>query len=137
MRDFWRNMQYRMMRFMQGRYGNDRLNHDLSVGALIFMILGILFGRAFSTIGFAMLLWCYFRMLSRNRQARYQENLLYMQKTEGLRRWFQQKKVQFSLRDTYRYYHCPMCRQQVRVPKGRGKIQITCPKCKYQFIKKS
>ena len=50
---------------------------------------------------------------------------------------FGQLQQRFALRKTYRYFSCPHCRQQVRVPKGRGKISITCPKCGTQFIKKS
>ena len=42
----------------------------------------------------------------------------------------EQKKI-------YRFYKCPQCRQRVRVPKGKGRICITCPKCRAEFIKKS
>ena len=46
-------------------------------------------------------------------------------------------KKRWAQRSTYRFYKCPQCKQTVRVPKGRGKICITCPKCKTEFIKKS
>ena len=36
-----------------------------------------------------------------------------------------------------RYFNCPKCRQTVRVPRGKGKISITCPKCREKFIKKT
>ena len=46
-------------------------------------------------------------------------------------------KKRWAQRSTYRFFKCPQCKQTVRVPKGRGKICITCPKCKTEFIKKS
>ena len=37
----------------------------------------------------------------------------------------------------HRYFDCPKCRQPVRVPRGKGKIMITCPKCKERFQRKT
>ena len=51
--------------------------------------------------------------------------------------WFGKQQVRFKQRKDYHYYRCPQCGQQLRVPRGRGKISITCPKCGHQFIKKS
>ena len=48
-----------------------------------------------------------------------------------------QSEKRWAQRSTYRFFKCPQCKQTVRVPKGRGKICITCPKCKTEFIKKS
>ena len=75
--------------------------------------------------------------LSRNVSKRYEENQRYLnakyravvKKNNLKKRWAQ--------RSTYRFFKCPQCKQTVRVPKGRGKICITCPKCKTEFIKKS
>ena len=51
------------------------------------------------------------------------------------------KKVDFFKRKrkdkTHKYYKCPTCKQVVRVPKGRGKIEINCPKCHTKFIKRT
>lgn len=33
----------------------------------------------------------------------------------------------------YCYYYCPNCKQQVRVPAGKGKVRITCPRCEHKF----
>ena len=81
--------------------------------------------------------YSYFRILSRNVSKRYEENQRYLnakyravvKKNNLKKRWAQ--------RSTYRFFKCPQCKQTVRVPKGRGKICITCPKCKTEFIKKS
>ena len=108
----------------------------MCVTALVCLVIGLFMG-IFYYIGLLLLLYAYFRMLSRNVHKRYAENIAFMQKTAGVRAKFGQLQQRFALRKTYRYFSCPHCRQQVRVPKGRGKISITCPKCGTQFIKKS
>ena len=80
---------------------------------------------AFNTVAYVPLIWSLFRMYSRNIEARRRENAA-----------FQRVLTQLKDRD-HRYYHCPKCRQTVRVPRGRGKINIRCPKCGEQFIKKT
>jgi len=123
-------------RFMSGRYGSDTFGNFLCVTALVCLVIGLFVG-IFYYIGLLLLLYAYFRILSRNVHKRYAENIAFMQKTAGVRAKFGQLQQRFALRKTYRYFSCPHCRQQVRVPKGRGKISITCPKCGTQFIKKS
>ena len=123
-------------RFMSGRYGSDTFGNFLCVTALVCLVIGLFVG-IFYYIGLLLLLYAYFRMLSRNVHKRYAENIAFMQKTAGVRAKFGQLQQRFALRKTYRYFSCPHCRQQVRVPKGRGKISITCPKCGTQFIKKA
>lgn len=126
-----------LQRFMSGRYGNDQFSSFLCIAALVFLVLGM-FGPGFLYfIGLALLVYCYFRMLSRNVQKRYAENQWYLQKRGVVTGWFAQRKLRFSQRKSYCYFHCPQCHQEVRIPKGRGKVSITCPKCGTQFIKKS
>ena len=68
---------------------------------------------------------------------RYSENLKYLSYQNRVTTWFGKQQVRFKQRKDYHYYRCPQCGQQLRVPRGRGKISITCPKCGHQFIKKS
>lgn len=42
----------------------------------------------------------------------------------------QEKKI-------YRYFSCPQCGQSVRIPRGHGKVEITCPKCSAVFQKRT
>ena len=78
-----------------------------------------------SLLAYIPLIWSIYRMYSRNIEARRRENTAFL-------RFFSR------LTDKqYRYFRCPQCGQQLRVPRGRGKISITCPKCHNQFIKKS
>ena len=83
------------------------------------------------------IVYSYFRILSRNTRKRYSENLKYLSYQNRVTTWFGKQQVRFKQRKDYHYYRCPQCGQQLRVPRGRGKISITCPKCGHQFIKKS
>ena len=76
-------------------------------------------------------------MLSRNIQKRYQENAKYMALENKAAGWFSTRRIRFKQHGQYRYFRCPHCRQELRVPRGKGRISITCPKCGTQFVKKS
>jgi DNA-directed RNA polymerase subunit RPC12/RpoP len=131
----------KFMRFMQGRYGSygaDSLNRFLLAGALVAMIVS-LFTRwnVLYGIALAALIYSYFRMLSRNYTRRYAENQVFLKYTMGIRRFFTKQKNVMSQRKTHHIYKCPGCKQKIRVPKGKGKIAVRCPKCGMEFIKKS
>mgnify|MGYP002767633448 FL=1 len=85
----------------------------------------------------ALLVAVYFRMFSRNIPARSQENAKYYYLRTQLQKRMNQYKTRWAQRKFYHYYRCPHCHQQLRVPRGRGKIEITCPKCHTEFVKKS
>lgn len=126
-------------RFMYGRYGSDELNIALLIAAVaisltnsilsLFLRTGAVYTRIVSPILYLLMLgllgFGLFRMLSRNIYARQKENRRFRQLWQRLRD------------RNNRYYRCPKCRQTVRVPKGKGKISIRCPKCGEKFIKKT
>lgn len=115
---------------MMGRYGSDKLNLTL-LGISLFLCLVASFipynivKLIFTILSYILMIWAIFRMLSRKTYKRYLENRKFLQFLDRIRD-----------RD-HRYYDCPRCRQQVRVPKGKGKIAISCPKCREKFIKKT
>jgi len=114
--------------FMLGRYGSDKLNVALLIAGVVLMALGSLFGKklAFlSLVAYVPLFYCIFRMYSRNLEARRRENAMFVN-------FFNHLKDK-----EYRYFRCPRCKQTVRVPRGRGKINIRCPKCSERFIRKT
>jgi uncharacterized paraquat-inducible protein A len=123
-------------RFMSGRYGGDHLSNFLCLVALLLLLVGM-FVPGVYLLGIALLIWSYFRIFSRNVQKRYAENLKYLQYKNKVTGWFSARKVRFSQRKTYCYFRCPNCHQEIRVPRGRGRISVTCPKCQTKFIKKS
>ena len=130
MNNFFRRLGERFRHFMLGRYGTDKLNMAILICGVICSIFSMfirfaILNMALTAISYGLMGWAIFRMLSRNTYKRYQENRKYLRFVERLKD-----------RD-HRYYDCPRCRQSVRVPKGKGKIAITCPKCKEKFIKKT
>ena len=130
-----------LQRVMAGRYGVDEYSRFLNVVALVSLVLSILFNNGLSVffwlLAIISLVWTYFRMFSRNTYKRRAENNAYLtsrysmtRKLSGLKQRMQQKRY-------YRFYKCPKCGITTRVPKGKGKIRITCPKCGEIFQRKS
>ena len=130
LRSFGYKLKLGLSRFMQGRYGSDKLGRALVWCSFGGYILSLLLPWAIVRLGliflsYALILWAVFRMLSRNTYKRYQENRKYLRLVERLKD------------REHKHFDCPRCRQPVRVPRGKGKISITCPKCKEKFIRKS
>ncbi len=129
-RDLCSKITAGLRRFMEGRYGSDRLNTAILCAALVlvliysFLPLGIA-KTVLWIISYILMFLAIYRMMSRNTYRRYQENRRFLQLFD-----------QFKDRQ-HRYYDCPKCRQRVRVPRGKGKISITCPKCREKFIRKT
>lgn len=126
-----------LRKVMKGRYGVDQLSIALLAISVILTIVGI-FPRShvLSTLALVPLLICYLRTFSRSINKRYAENQKFLAFWNPIRYRFT-KKVERSKDKTHRYYKCPKCGKTVRVPKGKGKICITCPICKEEFIRKS
>ena len=131
-------MREKIRQFMMGRYGTDGLNQFLSISSIVFILLTLFTHfRLFTYVGFALLVWCYYRTFSRNIGKRTQENYQFYAIKDRLTGKVNGLKDQWANRKLYHYYRCPQCRQKLRVPRGRGRIQISCPRCGTQFIKKS
>ena len=131
-------MKERMQRFMAGRYGNDQLNQFIFIVAIISMVLEIITRQSlFYTLTLVLLILAYVRVLSRNINKRYEENMKFLQKKDAILNKFRRQKYYAAQRRNFHIYTCPQCKQKIRIPKGKGKISITCPKCRTSFIKKS
>lgn len=131
-------LKEKFMRFMYGRYGVDTLG-KYSLGAgLATMVLSIVFDSyTLSLLSWFFIILTYFRMFSRNLYKRSSENQTFLNKTYKLRTWFGKQKNMMAQRKTHHIYHCPGCKQKIRVPRGKGRIEIRCPKCHTTFIKNS
>ena len=126
-----------LRRFMYGRYGNDSLNNFLMVIAFVLLIpYWITRWSVFWVLIVALLAICYYRMLSRRTYKRAAENSRFMTWWAPIRRKTLGRSMQLQDKE-HRYFKCPVCHKTLRVPRGRGKISITCPHCKHQFIKKT
>lgn len=119
-----------MRSFMMGRYGTDKLNMYVLTAGVVLCVISMLINvpvvnLLLTLLSYICMFWAMFRSFSRNTYKRYQENRKFLMFIDKLKD-----------RD-HRYYECPKCHQPVRVPRGKGKISITCPKCGNKFIKKT
>ena len=127
---FFDKFRAAVSRFMSGRYGSDQLNLTMVIGALIVTTIGSLSGVYFLTLAAdALLLLAIFRMFSKDRYRRAHENQVYLEKTQKVRRAATEWVNRVKNSRKYHYYTCPKCKQRLRVPRGVGKIELTCPKC--------
>lgn len=129
-RQFSAKLSAALRSFMAGRYGTDRLNMVILCAGLFISLLSMwirvpVLNMLFFVLSYGLMIWAICRSLSRNTYQRYQENRRFLQF------WNRLKDRQ------NRYFDCPKCRQVVRVPRGKGKISITCPRCKEKFIRKT
>ena len=131
-------MRQRLQQFMMGRYGGDQLGKVLTLASLILLLVSLFFDITICYIlGVGVLIYTYWRMFSKNVSKCYEENQKFVNmRYRAVVKWDKQKK-QWAQRKTHRFFKCPQCSQKVRVPKGRGKICITCPKCRNEFTKRS
>ena len=131
-------MREKLQKFMIGRYGVDAFGKFL-LGAVVVLWAINLFANSKILYSWALLLmvYAYFRMFSRNTTKRYQENLKFLQIKNKVVARFKSEKSQLKQRKTHHIYRCPTCRQKIRIPRGKGRICITCPKCKTEFTKVS
>ena len=122
--------------FMMGRYGSDKLNIVLLVSSIIISLISRIIGLGIIMyISYIPLFLCIFRMFSRNINKRIQENNKFLLYYKPIERWFVNKFNMIKGIKTYKYFSCPNCKQTVRVPRGKGRVNIRCPKCSTKFIK--
>ena len=126
---------------MQGRYlayGYDSLTRFLIAAWLILTVLTSFFTNGYiRLIPLIIFIYTYYRLFSRNITARYRENESFRQMTAGIRGRFTKLKKKALMHKSYHIYRCPQCAQKIRVPRGKGRIEVTCPKCGDKFLKVS
>lgn len=139
----WIVMKEKLIRFMQGRYGVDSFSKAQLVVGLVLVLLTTFvrgnIGNVLYLLGWALVIWCYIRVFSKNITKRAEENQLYLNKTYKLRNRMTKTKNRMMQSKDYHFYTCPnaQCKQKIRIPRGKGKIEIRCPKCGTTFVKKS
>ena len=137
-RQFGYMLSSRLAQFLYGRNGFDNLARTCNAVAILLLVINIF---AQSTIIYflwvAFFGYSIFRVYSKNIPKRYAENQKFMEITEVPRKYMKLVGLQWRDRSVSRYYICKCCHQQIRVPKGKGRIEIRCPKCGNRFIKKT
>ena len=131
-------MKEKLRQFMIGRYGTDELSKFMMTVVIVLWLLNMFTkNRFFYSWSALVLVVAYFRMLSRNIQKRYQENQKFLEIKSKVLAKIRKEKSNMDQRKTHHIYQCPSCKQKIRIPRGKGRICITCPRCKTQFTKTS
>ena len=132
----------KLNQFMMGRYGQDALSKFSLIVFVVLALVGLLVrdGIGRSVLNFLMLavlvLW-YLRVFSRNFEKRRRENAVYLKYRNAVVRWFKSLKDRWTQRKDYRFFRCPSCHTLLRVPKGKGRVRLTCRKCGTSFERKT
>lgn len=131
-------MKEAIKRFFAGRYGYDPLNRAILTLAIILLFVNMFLGWSITYfLGVVALLIGIFRSLSKNIEKRSAENAVYLKGTTKIRGRLFSVRERIGNRKTHKYYSCPSCGQQLRVPRGKGRISIKCPKCGMAFVKET
>lgn len=151
-------MREKLARFMQGRYGIDEFGRFLTGTTFIILLVELITGWYVLTFVFwAIFILVYYRMFSRDYGKRQQENQKFLTarykfrtkwyqifhkkgntyRNSGTKDGFQKLKREIQQKMQYHIYKCPNCSQKIRIPRGKGKIMVRCPKCNIEFVKRS
>lgn len=136
---FLDKLKYKLINFMQGRYGgSDKLNRVLLYGSIGLMLVNMVLGIPLLNLLFwAMWGYALFRMLSRNISARYQENVKFEQFYGKVQTSVKQFIVRMKNSKQYKYFTCPKCKSRLKLPRGVGEVTVTCGKCGEKIKKKA
>ena len=116
-------LKQKFMQFMQGRYGADELSKTISWAALAVYFVGLIADKQiFVSIAMAALIYNIYRMFSKDYWARSAENKKYLD-------FLKLSKMRWEQRKTHKIFVCKSCGKNIRIPRGKGKIEVRCPKC--------
>lgn len=131
-------MKEKIRSLMTGRYGADELTRFISMFDCVLMVLSLLIrNNVLNLICIFLIIICYIRMFSKNHSQRYKENQIFLNYISRFYPKIDRFKYKLRQRANFHIYKCPSCKQKIRIPRGKGKISITCPQCRNEFIKHS
>ena len=126
-------------KFMVGRYGVDQLSNGLNLLFMLMVIVGLLSdNKMFLYLALIPMIYNYYRIFSKNFSKRYNENRIYTNFMAPYYNFIDKIKNKIQKQQkrdykNYKYFTCKSCKQELRIPKGKGKVTITCPRCKHSF----
>lgn len=127
-------MRHRLRRFLDNCYGFDFLGYLLLAASVLMALCSRLTDVVFpSLIGSILLVWAFARALSHDIHKRWAENQRLLKLLPNLRRALSDGVERHRQRRDYKFFRCPGCRNRLRLPRGKGRIQITCPRCGQRF----
>ncbi|MDD6727614.1 MAG: hypothetical protein PUE08_00105 [Eubacteriales bacterium] len=140
-KSFFANLGYKFQRFMTGRYGIDKLWTVLIIAYLIVIILANILYRfskisyyAISVLGIVLVVFAVYRVFSKNIEERRKENEAWLRFAGKIRQKHNFNKNKWKQRKTHKFVKCSKCKKVLRLPKHKGKINVTCPHCQNQFV---
>lgn len=141
MKNFFNNLGMKIQKFMIGRYGMDQLWRALLIFYLISIIITNIVYRfskiayySLSVMSFAIFIYAIFRVFSKNIEARRKENQDWLRITGSIRQKFMFQKEKAKQRKTHKFVKCSQCKKTLRLPKHKGKLNVTCPHCHNNFV---
>lgn len=138
MKNFFSKIAIKLNRFMSGRYGADEFSLFLLIVYFVLSVLALLpYCAVLYSVALSACVFSLFRCFSRNIYRRNAERTWFLGKRAKLKSFFKRKRRIFKERKTHRFFKCKRCGAVLRVPKGKGRIEITCPKCKNKLTKKT
>lgn len=124
-------LKWKLQDFFRGRNGVDELGRMIGIASIVCYILGLLFrSNLIYTIGMVGVIYFLYRMLSRKISDRRAENKKFTD-------YIKLNKMRYEQRKEFRIFKCKSCGRSVRVPKGKGKIEVTCPVCGHKEVHRS
>ena len=141
---FFQKISNAIVRFMYGRNGMDQLNRALFwgymgvfLGQLLFSMMRLQIPAMICEILlWPLMLMIFFRMFSKNLPKRRAENQKFVNWWWSVKNRNADAKARHADKD-HKYFTCKTCGTICRVPVGKGKIIITCPKCGAQIHAKT
>ena len=135
---FMQRLLYKFQSFMMGRYGVDQLGVALLLlGLVLSGVLSIVLGLPWSYLAYIPYGYELYRMFSRKIESRRRENQAFLKVWLPIASWCKVRRAAFRDRKQYKYFRCPSCGLNLRAPRGKGKIRITCQRCHKDFIRKT
>ena len=131
----WNKIRWYLEKFMIGRNGRDELQLLSMWISVVLVIVSPMVTKLVripicDTLAFLLMVYSMFRFFSKDVYRRREENQKFLREVEFL-------KLRISVRKTHKIYRCKGCGRKIRVPRGKGKIEITCPLCGKTFIRRT
>lgn len=141
MKNFFNKLGVKFQRFMYGRYGIDQLYRGLLYIYLGLIIIAVILGKTInmkiytgiSIAGFALIIFAFYRVFSKNIAKRRAENAKWLVFENGIKKNFRLIRDRFKFRKTHIFRKCPNCKTVLRLKKVKGKHNVKCPNCKHDF----
>ena len=135
---FFQNLASRFAAFMSGRNGIDQMSLVTLAASLVVQIIGSFTGSLIlMIISLGLYAYTLFRIFSRKRSKRQEENAAFVTWYEQVKTKVKQFFLRLKLRKDYKYFRCPQCKTLIRIRRGGGEREIICPACKNTFRKKA